>query len=110
MLIKGFQDIRVYDAFLFNGEFRLLEVRLYELAPVVDKFIIIEFDHSFRGRPKNLTFEDFAQGPDGHFLEPFLDKIQYMPVNSGRNVPEDFHEMVDAWTLEHFQRDAIING
>ena len=47
---------KVYDLFPFNSELDLLEMRLYELDDVVDKFVIIEETHSHRGSPKPLFY------------------------------------------------------
>ncbi len=33
-------EVRIYDAFMFNGELDMLEVRLEELYDVVDYFVI----------------------------------------------------------------------
>ena len=42
----------VYDAFLFSGEFDLLYLRVSELAPVVDHFVVVEATTTFQGRPR----------------------------------------------------------
>jgi len=39
----------VIDSFLFNNELELLELRLKVLYDYVDKFVIVEGDHTFRG-------------------------------------------------------------
>lgn len=39
----------MYDAILFSNEMEILEVRLHELHEVVDKFVIVESDHTFTG-------------------------------------------------------------
>ena len=40
----------MYDAILFSNEMEILEIRLRELYEFVDKFIILESDHTFTGR------------------------------------------------------------
>lgn len=47
----------IWDCFLYNGEERLLEIRLYELAPVVDGFIIVEGHVTHQGQPKPWHFD-----------------------------------------------------
>jgi beta-1,4-mannosyl-glycoprotein beta-1,4-N-acetylglucosaminyltransferase len=39
----------VFDAILFSNEMDMLEIRLRELYDVVDKFVIVESDHTFTG-------------------------------------------------------------
>lgn len=46
----------IYDVFLFNNEFDLLDLRLAELSGVVDKFVICESNVSMRGKAKPLHF------------------------------------------------------
>lgn len=61
------EDLRVYDTFLFNGEWEMLEIRLHELSPVVHTFLVIEFDTTFRGEVKGYAFETVVlQGPNRH--------------------------------------------
>jgi beta-1,4-mannosyl-glycoprotein beta-1,4-N-acetylglucosaminyltransferase len=42
---------RIFDCFTFFNELDLLEIRLHELAPVVDRFVIAESPVTFTGRP-----------------------------------------------------------
>lgn len=46
----------IYDVILFNGELNMLEIRLNELSPFVDWFVIIESEMTFSGKPKPLNF------------------------------------------------------
>ncbi len=48
----------IYDCFMFNGEFDILEIRLNILDPYVDKFILCESIETFSGLPKPLFFEE----------------------------------------------------
>jgi hypothetical protein len=48
----------IYDCFLINREFDLLEMRLHELAPVVDRFVLVEATHTFFGQPKPLHYQE----------------------------------------------------
>ncbi|KAJ3029188.1 UNVERIFIED_CONTAM: hypothetical protein HDU68_012775 [Siphonaria sp. JEL0065] len=60
---------------LFSVELDMLELRIKELDPVTDIFVVVESKHSFTGLPKNLTFAqhrarfDFAK-----------DKIRYKAI------------------------------
>ena len=40
----------IYDCFLYNGEADILELRLHELADVVDVFVLVESCETFTGR------------------------------------------------------------
>jgi beta-1,4-mannosyl-glycoprotein beta-1,4-N-acetylglucosaminyltransferase len=55
----------IYDTFLFLREFDLLEIRLRELDPVVDRFVIVESSKTFTGHDKpfylDQQFDRFAR-------------------------------------------------
>lgn len=48
--------VRVIDAIIFSTELDLLEIRIRELLPVVDKFFIVESTTTFMGQPKQAVF------------------------------------------------------
>lgn len=48
----------VWDCFALNDELDLLEFRLNYLAPVVDRFVIVEAPLTFSGKTKSLAFAD----------------------------------------------------
>ena len=60
----------VYDVFLVSGNEPyldlLLEMRLHELARVVHKFVIVEFDTDHQGRPKEYALQALLDGPEGY--------------------------------------------
>ena len=87
----------VYDCFIFNDELELLEIRLNELSPVVDRFVLVEGDKTLSGRPKPLHFADHRQ----RFAE-FSDRIVHLTI-TGDAWP-DGH---DSWTREWHQRNQI---
>lgn len=66
----------IYDVFLFNGEYDVLDLRLNILGDVVDKFVICEARQTFTNEPKELTFK-----PD----PKWADKIIYYPFNIGED-------------------------
>lgn len=49
---------KILDTFLFTHEFDLLELRLRLLWPVVDKFLMMEGDHSFTNQTKPMRFNE----------------------------------------------------
>lgn len=50
--------VQVIDTFLFTHEFDLLELRLRTLWNHVDKFILMEGDHNFTNKPKEMRFKE----------------------------------------------------
>ena len=47
--------VTVYDAFLFSGEFDLLYLRVSELDPIVDYFMVVEATTTFQGEPRSVV-------------------------------------------------------
>ena len=45
----------IYDCFCFFNELDLLEIRLNELNPVVDKFVLVEATMTHNGDKKPLS-------------------------------------------------------
>lgn len=89
----------IYDCFLFYKELDLLELRLHILNDHVDRFVLMESNKSFTGRPKPLFFEENKDR-----FAPFLHKIIHLPVL------DDPPDCSDAWTREKHQRNAIARG
>jgi len=48
---------RVFDCFMFNGEVDILECRLEELSPVVDRFVLVECGENHLGQKKGSDFD-----------------------------------------------------
>ena len=63
------------DAFMFNGEWDMLALRLRTLDKFVDRFVLVERDRTFRGTPKKLAFDN----PPVEFA-PWLSRIRYVRV------------------------------
>jgi hypothetical protein len=89
---------RVYDCFLFYNELELLEVRLKEMAPYVDKFVIVEACETFRGAPKAFTFAENRER-----FAAYADQIVYVPLTERLKTE-------DAWTRERHQRAQVLRG
>jgi len=88
----------IYDCFQFFNEFDALEIRLEELDPLVDKFIICESTLTHNNKPKELRF---LKNKDRY--AKYLSKINYI-------VYDKFPENIDYWALESGQRQYMING
>ncbi|MBM3571145.1 MAG: hypothetical protein FJX52_02115 [Alphaproteobacteria bacterium] len=90
--------MKVYDCFGFNNEFDILDLRLAELDPVVDRFVLVESRESFSGLPKPLHF---AQAR--HRYAAFNDRIIHVEL-------DELPRTDDLWIRENFQREAISRG
>lgn len=91
--------MKIWDCFVFFNELELLEIRLHELADVVDRFVIVEGAVTFSGSKKRLNFRNQRR------FRSFRSKIVYVPVFDlpvgGDTTP---------WAIERHQRDAILRG
>jgi beta-1,4-mannosyl-glycoprotein beta-1,4-N-acetylglucosaminyltransferase len=85
---------RIFDVFPFFNEIDLLEVRLNELDPVVDFFVITEASTTFSGIQKPFYFEAYRDK-----FRKFQSKIVYQKVFE---VPGHLGPFERDW----FQRDA----
>jgi len=97
---NGFEcrKMAVYDCFTFFNELDILELRLAELSPHVDFFVLAEATRTFTGAPKPLYFKDNSERFKQH-----ADKIIHVVI-------EDLPLDGDAWSREAFQRNAIVRG
>lgn len=88
------------DGFLFYNELELLEVRLFELEPVVSKFVIVEGTHTHQGKEKPLYFDENKSWFAGYNIEHIV-----VPTKHPENpTPQE------VWDNEIFQRDMIAQG
>ena len=89
---------KVIDCFMFFDEFDALTIRLHELDPVVDRFVLVEASTTHSGMPKPFYFTERAD----EFRE-FADKITTVHVN-------DLPTFDNRWIAEHLQRNAALRG
>ena len=75
----------------------LLDIRLHELADVVDRFVVVEACETFTGQRKPLHLYHAR----ARFAE-FADRLDYVTLH---DLPAG-----DAWAREAFQRNAILAG
>lgn len=83
----------IIDAFPFNDELDMLELRLGQLDSVVDKFVLVETNLTYRGAPKPLYYQE-----NKHLFSKWAHKI--VAVNS--NTPRQ-----GAWYFEIAQRNVL---
>lgn len=106
----------IYDCFTFNNELDLLNLRLHELSPVVDKFVLVESNTTFSGNSKPLFYENNKK-----LFAKFNHKIIHIIVDDMNLAipatklyyfkPKDFQlPNLEAWSKEIHQRNAIKRG
>ena len=89
---------RVFDLFPYNGETAMLQLKLREMAGWVDRFVLVEADETFRGRPKPLHFQQDPRAAAGDFADHIT------PVTVARPPAHiDF-----TWAREFFQKDHSV--
>ena len=89
----------IYDAVMLGyvTDLDLLDIRLHELADVVDRFVVVEACETFTGRRKPLHLYHARSR-----FAPFADRLEYVTLH---DLPAG-----DAWTREAYQRNAILAG
>ncbi len=90
---------RVFDCFPFFNELDVLEIRLAELDPLVDHFVLVEGTRTFTAKPKPLYYADNRKR-----FERYAHKIIHVVVD---DLPLD---ATSHWIREAHQRNAILRG
>ncbi|MFK7945132.1 MAG: hypothetical protein AB8B85_19770 [Paracoccaceae bacterium] len=90
---------KVFDCFLFYRELDLLEIRLAELGPRVDRFVLVEATVDFAGNPKPLYYHDNKD----RFAD-WEDRIEHVIVDTEPAAPEV------RWARQRYQRDQFLHG
>ena len=85
---------RIFDIFPYNGEIEVLKVKLHEMGPWVDQFIIFEANLTYSGRPKPIFLPDQSAE-----IAEFLPKIIHLVVS------DPSAHVTSAWAREYHQRD-----
>lgn len=88
----------IYDCFTFFNELELLELRLHELAGVVDKFVLVEATQTHTNQPKPLHYQENRAR-----FSAFHGQIIHVVV-------DDLPVSDDPWIPENFQRNCIARG
>jgi beta-1,4-mannosyl-glycoprotein beta-1,4-N-acetylglucosaminyltransferase len=90
--------MKVFDCFTFNNEFEILDIRLHELGPHVDKFIIAESSLTHAGKPKPLYLADELKNT-GSWLHQFKDQLVVLDIALSSEQ--------SAWERENMQRNGL---
>jgi beta-1,4-mannosyl-glycoprotein beta-1,4-N-acetylglucosaminyltransferase len=102
---------KIIDCFTFFNELEMLEFRLTELDPYVDKFVIIESTKTFTGKPKPLYYNlNKSKFKDWH--HKIIHKIVYdMPISLNQDEIDKLVSLPEIrdinWVREHHQRRQI---
>lgn len=86
----------IIDTFLYNGELDILKIRLGELAPLVDRFIIVEGNRTFQNTPKIPYFLEHM-----YRIDPAL--VSRIHCHAVLDWPEN----LNPWQQERHLRNAI---
>ena len=96
--------MKKYDCFTFFNEEEMLKIRLHELYYTVEKFLVVEGDLTFTGRPKHFYLDDILEKD---WIQPFKDKIVRCRVGMGKVA---LSVGATSWRTEIYQRNHIKHG
>jgi beta-1,4-mannosyl-glycoprotein beta-1,4-N-acetylglucosaminyltransferase len=108
----------IIDAFIFFNEKELVELRVKYLSDIVDRFLIVEADHTHAGKKKIWNFPDILKNN----LKEFSHKIHYRQMEVDLNKAEteknpryssltgNLANLGRSWKVENMQRNYIKNG
>ena len=85
---------KIFDLFPMNDELELLKIKLHEMAPWVDHFVVVESAQTFTGHPKPLHFKNNRE-----LFKDFEAKIIHVAIE------ETPDYVCGAWAREFLQRD-----
>ncbi|MCX8489710.1 MAG: hypothetical protein ORN54_01435 [Cyclobacteriaceae bacterium] len=93
--------MKIYDCFSFFNELDLLEIRLNELDPVVDVFVLVEATKTFQKKPKPLYYNENKKR-----FEKFHHKIRHVIVDRYPTFFSRF-KIPKAMDYDHHQKDQV---
>lgn len=104
------QSFKIFDTFMFNTELDLLEIRLEELAPYIDYFVILESGRTITNLPKQLFLKKYVN--DTQFAR-FKSQIIHVVLEDS-----DFRACINRgdcrvkhpFSFEAFQRRSLMDA
>lgn len=95
----------IYDVITYNGEDELFEIRYNVLKDYVDEFRVVEFDQTFSGKPKNITFTKKYDKVNYYFItEKIWSKYRDLALSSPNT---EYGKGADHWVREFCQKESI---
>lgn len=92
----------IVDVVTYNGEKELFDLRYNILKDVVDEFIVVEFDKTFSGKPKEKQFDLKAPNIKSFYVtEDIYEKYREMAEKSPNTAGADH------WKTEFMQKESI---
>jgi beta-1,4-mannosyl-glycoprotein beta-1,4-N-acetylglucosaminyltransferase len=119
------KKVKIYDCFTFFNELDILKIRLEELYPVVDYFIIVEANKTHSGKDKGLILEKNIWRYKKYWDKVLYIKVEDMPkfnffdkliINLEKKTHGFLTRFIGSnfrlgkWKLENFQREQIRRG
>ena len=96
---------KLIDAFMFAGEMDVLDIRLHELDPIVDYFVIVEScePHGASGVRQPTYLADPERWRE--VTAPFSHKIHYVTLDK---LKPEYTDSQSGWARENFHRAALM--
>lgn len=94
---------KIFAGCIFFNELDVLKIYLEELYQVVDQFIIVESNKTFRGRPKPYYYRE-----NSYLFEKYNDKITNICLRDPDNFSQNYQ--LAPWQREAWQRNSIVDG
>ena len=93
--------MKLIDAFMFFTEIELLEIRLHELDPIVDYFVIVESleCHGSRNKKEPVLYNNWD------VVKPFKHKVRYLLLEK---LDPEFTDPASGWLRENYQRERLL--
>ena len=91
---------RIHDVFPYNGEARMLQLKLREMSDWIDRFVLVEADETFPGRPKPLYFQADPRAAAGELADRIVAVV----------APKPPRHIAYTWAREFFQKDSAVFG
>jgi len=89
----------VVDCFPFLNELDMLELRLHELSPLVDTFVLSEATHTFSNKPKPLVFDEHRDR-----FRDFANRIEHVVIDRYDGLDRN-----DPWSMERGQKQIALD-
>ncbi len=97
---------KIYDVITFNCEHDMFEIRYNILKEYVDEFIVVEFDKTFSGKPKESTFKYQNWPKVKYFL--ITEDIWSKYIEDAKKSPNtEYGKGAEHWIREWAMKESI---